>query len=291
LLAQSGVDLALTAHDHNYQRWYPLNSQGVRDASGVTQFVVGTGGHGLQHFVRSDARVAKSLDTIYGALRLKLYADHADFKFRNTAGTTLDEGTVPCVTGSPLPTPTRTPVGGATPTSTPTRTNTPVAGATPTRTPTRAPQTLTFLPVADAYVSSGHPDSNYGDLTELHVDASPERRAYVRFNVQGVSGAITRVTLRLFSQTSSSTGYEVHLVTNNTWNELTLTYNTAPPFGGIAGSSGSIGTGAWSTVNITSLVSGNGLISVALTTSATDTLILASRETGANAPQLVVETN
>jgi hypothetical protein len=291
LLAQHGVDIALTAHDHNYQRWYPLNGQGVRDSLGVTEFVVGTGGHGLQHFVRSDTRAAKSLDTVYGALRLKLYPNHADFKFKDVAGTTLDSGTIPCVSAGPLPTPTPT---GPTPTAsrTPTRTNTPVAGATatPTRTPTHTPppQTLVFMPIADAYVSSGHPDSNYGDLTELHVDASPERRAYLRFDVQGVGGAITRATLRLFSQTSSSIGYDVRPVADNTWNELTVTYNTAPSFGSVAGSSGSVGTGTWSAVDVTSLVSGTGLISLALTTADTNTLILASRETGANTPQLVV---
>jgi len=147
------------------------------------------------------------------------------------------------------------------------------------------------LPVADAYVSAGHPDSDYGDLTALHVDASTERRGYLRFDVQGVSSAITRVTLRLFSHNSSSIGYDVRPVADNTWNEMTITFNTAPSFGGIAGSSGSLTTGAWSTVAITSLVSGNGLISLVLTTADTNTLILASREAGANAPQLVVETN
>jgi hypothetical protein len=296
LMAQRGVDIALTAHDHNYQRWDPLNGQGVRDPQGVTQFVVGTGGHGLQRFVRSDPRVDESIDDIYGALRLKLYADRAEFKFRDTAGTTLDSGTVPCVNAAPLPTPTRTPTGPApTASHTPTRTSTPSSGgtATPTRTPTNTPppQNLVFIPVADAYVSAGHPDSDYGDLTELHVDASPVRRAYLRFEVQGVNSSVTRATLRIFSQTSSSLGYNVHPVSNNTWNELTVTYNTAPAFGGIIGSSGSLGTGAWSTVDVTSLVSGNGLISVVLTTSDTNTLILASREAGANAPQLVVQTN
>jgi len=296
LFAQRGVDIVLTAHDHNYQRWYPLNGQGVRDSKGVTEFVVGTGGHGLQHFVRSDPRVDESVDTIYGALRLKLYPDHADFKFRDSAGTTLDSGTIPCVTAGLLPTPTRTPTGPIpTASRTPTRTNTPAPGATatPSRTPTSPPvsQTLTFIPGADAYVSAGHPDSDYGDLTELHVDASPIRRAYLRFNVQGLSGAITRATLRLFSQTSSSLGYEVRPVSDNTWNELTITYNTAPAFGNVAGTSGPLATGAWSTVNVTSLVSGNGLISLVLTTSDTNTLILASREAGTNAPQLVVQVN
>ena len=201
-------------------------------------------------------------------------------------------------------TPTRTPTATATRTLTPTRT------ATPTRTPTRtltpastpvpsatAAPTLTsvniftFTPVADAYVSTGHPDSNYGDLAELHVDASPERRAYLRFNVDGVSGPLVRATLRLYAQNSSLIGYEVRPVADNTWNELTLTYNTAPAMGSIAGSSGPYGTASWVTADVTALVSGNGLLSLVLTTPDTNTLIFASRETGANAPQLEIYTS
>ena len=181
-----------------------------------------------------------------------------------------------------------------TPTKTPTRTLTP--SSTPIPSATIAPtltgvNTFTFTPVADAYVSAGHPDSNYGSLTELHVDASPERRAYLRFNVQGVSGSIARVTLRLYAKNSSLIGYDVHAVADNAWNELTLTYNTAPAMGNSVGSSGPYLAGNWVAVDVTSLVSGNGLLSLVLTTADTNTLILSSRETSSYAPQLVIQTS
>jgi hypothetical protein len=200
----------------------------------------------------------------------------------------------PTITPTPSATRTATPTRTMTPTKTPTRTLTP--SSTPVPSATIAPtltgmNTFTFTSAADAYVSAGHPDSNYGSLTELHVDASPERRAYLRFDVQGVSSSIARATLRLYAQNGSLVGYDVRPVADNAWNELTLTYNTAPAMGNIAGSSGPYVTGNWVAVDVTSLVSGNGLLSLVLTTADTNTLILSSREAGANAPQLVIQTS
>ena len=63
LLANNGVDLVLAGHDHNYQRWRPIDANGNLSKSGPTSFVVGTGGHGIQGFIRSDSRVAAGFDT------------------------------------------------------------------------------------------------------------------------------------------------------------------------------------------------------------------------------------
>lgn len=101
LLAKNKVDIVLTAHDHNYQRWVPMDGKGQPDFQGITQFVVGTGGHGIQTFVTNDSRVAAGFDSNtspapFGALRLKLYKTYAAYNFINTAGTSLDSGTVGC---------------------------------------------------------------------------------------------------------------------------------------------------------------------------------------------------
>ena len=44
-----------------------------------------------------------------------------------------------------------------------------------------------FNPTADAYVSSGVPDSNYGSLSTLRSDASPVVNSYLRFNVTDIA--------------------------------------------------------------------------------------------------------
>jgi hypothetical protein len=121
------------------------------------------------------------------------------------------------------------------------------------------------------------------------VDGSPIVRTYIRFNLQGLSGTIRRVTLRVFANSSSSSGYSVGSVSNNTWTETTINYNNAPPVGGAVGSSNGFSGGVWTTVDITSLVTGNGTLNLALVTSSSTAISLASRES-ANVPELIVET-
>ena len=219
------------------------------------------------------------------------------------ATTPTDTPTVSSVTDTPTPgesataTATATPVPVNTSTSTPTATAsftpaaspTPTATSTPTSTP--SPATFTFSPSADSYVDSGNATMNFGTSTQFRVDGSPIVRTYIRFNVQGLSGTITRVRLRVFANSSSSSGYIVSSVSNNTWTESTINYNNAPPVGNSAGSSTGFSAGVWTTVDITpSLVTGNGTLNLALTTSSSTAISLASRESGANAPQLIVET-
>ena len=96
LLASSDVELALAAHEHNYQRWLPLDAAGQVSDVGVTQFVVGTGGHDLESFGLSDGRLAGAAEYVPGALRLELSPTGAAFAFIAPDGTVLDTGTIPC---------------------------------------------------------------------------------------------------------------------------------------------------------------------------------------------------
>jgi hypothetical protein len=96
LLAQKGVDVVLNGHDHDYQRWVPLDGSGTADPAGVTEFVVGTGGHSLQSFLSSDNRVAAQASGQFGALRLELNAGGASYRYVTAAGSTLDSGAVSC---------------------------------------------------------------------------------------------------------------------------------------------------------------------------------------------------
>jgi hypothetical protein len=149
---------------------------------------------------------------------------------------------------------------------------------------------LTFTPVADSYVYQSNPTTNYGTSTVLRADGSPIMRSYLRFNVQGVNGTITRVTLRVFANSASSTGYNIGNVTNNTWTETGINYNNSPAIGNSVGSSGQFGAGVWTSVDVTSLVTGNGTLNLGLYTTNTTAISFASRQAGANAPQLIVET-
>ena len=60
LLVQNGVEIVLNGHDHTYQRWSPIGLDGVLDQNGITEFVAGASGHGVQTISKSDSRVARN---------------------------------------------------------------------------------------------------------------------------------------------------------------------------------------------------------------------------------------
>ena len=162
-----------------------------------------------------------------------------------------------------------------------------VGGIAPAATVTRD-----FAPVADAHVRSDARSTNYGSLGELWADSSPTTRSYLRFQVTGVDGTVSRALLRVHAKTGHSTGFQVQRVTNTTWSEGSITYSNAPSVSStVAATSGALTAGAFKTVDITSLVTGNGTYSLALTTTSSANVVLSSRESGANAPRLTVEHN
>jgi hypothetical protein len=193
--------------------------------------------------------------------------------------------------GTPTDTPTATPTATLGPSPTPTHTPTATATPTQTFTPTPTPVTssLTFNPIADSYVNEASSGANYGAFTTLRADASPIVRSYLRFDVQGLSGTIVRATLKIYTNSNSSTGYEVRSVLDTSWTEGGITFANAPAVEGVTATSGPFGTAVWTTVDITPLITGNGTFNLALTTTNNTAFSLASREAGATAPQLIVE--
>ena len=101
LLAQNHVDIVLNGNDHDYERWKPIDGNGVRNLTGMTEFVLGTGGHSMQTVANSDVRVAYWTDANpagFGALFLTLNPTNATFSYRSAVdGSVLDSGTIPCV--------------------------------------------------------------------------------------------------------------------------------------------------------------------------------------------------
>jgi hypothetical protein len=96
ILAQHHVTIVLNGHDHDYQRWVPLDAAGNPSPNGVTEFVSGAGGHGHQNKVSTDSRLAASDFTHFGALRLALGSSGASYQFVTTPGSTVDSGSIPC---------------------------------------------------------------------------------------------------------------------------------------------------------------------------------------------------
>lgn len=201
----------------------------------------------------------------------------------------------PTFTPTPTPTPTRTPT--ATPTATPTR--------TPTATPTRTPVTVVLAPVADTYVYSAAPTTNYGAAATLYVgsqSASAVGRALFRFDLSGIpSGATVQsaVFQAYLAQTSASPALlDVELKRSDaSWQEMTVIWASQPPYTGAANVLGVGLAPGYYEWNVASLVqtwvggaANNGLALVSKNESAIGWRGFASRESSAppDPPRLVV---
>jgi hypothetical protein len=155
--------------------------------------------------------------------------------------------------------------------------------------------TTTLSPVADSYVMADQPTANFGTATSLRIDGSPVAVAYLKFDIQGLTGAPTRVTLKVVSPVSSTTPINAKSVADTTWTETGptgLTYNNAPAVGATLASATPPAANSVMSFDVTSRVQGNGLVSFALDTTSSTSKSLPSREnpTVAYRPQLVVET-
>jgi acid phosphatase type 7 len=99
-LYAAGADIVLNAHEHFYERHHPLNPDGVRDdATGIRQFMVGTGGESmvLQSFLVSISPTSAVRGHEYGVLKLTLYPNAYEWQFIPVAGSTFtDSGSGVC---------------------------------------------------------------------------------------------------------------------------------------------------------------------------------------------------
>jgi alkaline phosphatase len=92
-----GVTLALSGHDHDYERFAPMTPDGVPDpAKGIRQFVSGGGGRSLYPQGTLVAGSEKFLNTAFGVLQLTLRSNTYDWQFVDTAQQVRDSGTGHC---------------------------------------------------------------------------------------------------------------------------------------------------------------------------------------------------
>lgn len=148
---------------------------------------------------------------------------------------------------------------------------------------------IPFSATGDAYVSSVRPSVNLGSSPALRIASRPKIRSYLTFSLSGISGIVTRATLRLWSDVADLRGTAVHAV-DGPWNEHSITYSTAPAFGKAVALTGMVAAKTWVSVDVTALVAGNGLVTMALTQVGSGSGQYDSRE-GVHPPELVVHTS
>jgi hypothetical protein len=364
VLYDAGVDVALTGHQHFYERFDDLGRLATAAdkyeptiaQNGIREFVVGTGGRNHQSFktIRTGSQSRNS--TAFGVLKLTLHPGSPgsyDWAFVPESGATFtDTGSGTCVTSRGPDTtapaaPTnltaaassgavdltwtappdpdvakyqvyRGPAGG-------TRTriassvtatsfhDTTVAAATSYDYTVRAVDsngnvspdsnkmtvttpggtTLTFSPIADAYVDQANPTANFGTATTLKTDSgTPVVQSFLRFDVSGITGkTVQKATLRLYVTNGAPDGPPMHVVTDTSWTETGITWNNQPPLGTLLSDVGALTASTFVDYDVTAALAGkaDGEYSIGIAqTPTTDGVDFRSREATSNGPKLTV---
>jgi hypothetical protein len=160
VLYDAGADIVLAGHDHNYQRYPPLDKAGAPDnARGMRSFVVGTGGRHL-YPLRADSRREIGDDRTFGVLELTLHPGAYSWRFLGVAGSTYsDSGSGACSRAnappsspsSPTPPPSSPPPPPTPPPSPPSSIPaSPASPAPPAPAPTSSPQPAPSSPAEDS---------------------------------------------------------------------------------------------------------------------------------------------
>ena len=97
-LYDGGADLVLSGHEHNYERFAPMDARGRLDnARGIREFVVGTGGKSHYDFGSPvPGSQVRNADT-FGVLQLTLSPDGYQWRFMPVQGASFtDSGSGTC---------------------------------------------------------------------------------------------------------------------------------------------------------------------------------------------------
>ena len=90
------VDLALAGHDHDYERFAPMDASGHRSSNGIVSFVVGTGGKSLYQRASTPRGSRHFSNDTFGVLALTLDEGTFSWEFHGLRGVVRDPGSHAC---------------------------------------------------------------------------------------------------------------------------------------------------------------------------------------------------
>ena len=162
-------------------------------------------------------------------------------------------------------------------------------------------QTITFNPIADAYVDADNPSTNYGSSNILKLDNNPERGAYIKFNLSSFTLPVNHIVsakLKVYYlqkyEACGGPKIEVYHVSDDSWEESVITYNNKPSIGSKIGESQSIydeqNMFFEITIDITSYISENDkILSLYLTRACGSEIASRDYAESDKWPQLIIE--
>jgi hypothetical protein len=96
-LVDHGVEIMVSGHDHDYERFAPQDGDGNADPNGVRQFVVGTGGSLQRVFGEVQPNSEVRSTGVLGIIAFTLNSDSYSWEFIPVAGETFtDSGSDIC---------------------------------------------------------------------------------------------------------------------------------------------------------------------------------------------------
>lgn len=108
--------------------------------------------------------------------------------------------------------------------------------------------TVTLYPIADTYVNSSSPDTNYGNANRLYL-RKETAYAYIMFNLSSIPLDANIISVELKVYLSNIGGYTgsigAHYCSNDSWTELDTNWNNRPIFAEVA--TGTVYYGMWVT--------------------------------------------
>ncbi|GAA4295210.1 hypothetical protein GCM10023163_14290 [Aestuariibaculum suncheonense] len=136
--------------------------------------------------------------------------------------------------------------------------------------PPPTPTESTLEPINDAHVRSGSfGNTNYGSLTSMEVknaSGKQARKIFLSFDVSALTN-ISSAKLRLTPDSPGATDYDLKYVSDDNWNETSITWNNMPTASNSLGiQPGGSGPLEWDIISqVQSEINGDGILSLELT--------------------------
>jgi Zn-dependent metalloprotease len=156
---------------------------------------------------------------------------------------------------------------------------------------TQAAPQMSYVAIADAYVSQTSPNSNYGRSTLLFARSTHSgqgKSVYLKFYVYGATGSVKSAKLRIRTWSYAFLSSRIYHMTSTSWGETSITWNNAPLGFYSQKALGYLSANTWHDIDVTSYVSGNGWYTFGLTGGDYPSQAFWSRETSSK-PTLIVE--
>jgi hypothetical protein len=146
---------------------------------------------------------------------------------------------------------------------------------------------IKLAPTDDTFVSARSPRSVNGSSSALVSDRWPNRIAFLKFKVAGLNGKTIKSAKLSLAVTGATVDGPSLYMTSTNWSEATVNYETRPqPTGARITDLGPLEAGRTVSMDVSSVIKGEGTYSFGLYAGSSDSAAFGSKEGAGSAPEL-----